>query len=219
MTTANNDSNPADNGNALKQQAACGPGCGCHAAGSGGKTRWIVGAIILVAAGVLAARAVVKNSAPACKPASNDFAALAFPALTHKPVAAVASTGAVAVAEIGALNDLNMVAVGTDGVFVYLPGTNGISTNVPAAQIRDAAKTIEVQARIKIGFFTLKADSADYAQLAGQMAVPGVLAMVKGRGMAPVFGTITEATLIQGFVAASSAGGCGAGGCGPAGCK
>ena len=43
------------------------------------------------------------------------------------------------------------------------------------------------------------------------MAVPGVLAMVKGRGMSAVSGEVTEAKLLQGYVAAGSAGGCGPG--------
>ena len=43
------------------------------------------------------------------------------------------------------------------------------------------------------------------------MAVPGVLALVKGRGMSAVSGEITEAKLVQGYVAAGSAGGCGPG--------
>jgi hypothetical protein len=74
----------------------------------------------------------------------------------------------------------------------------------------------------KVGVFTLKTDSRDYAQVALQIAVPGTIAMVKGRGMAPVSGEITEAKLVQAFVSASSAGGgCGpsSGGCGPSGCK
>ncbi|MBU4365897.1 MAG: hypothetical protein L6437_16565, partial [Kiritimatiellae bacterium] len=72
-----------------------------------------------------------------------------------------------------------------------------------------------------IGIFTLKPGSRDYEQIATQMPVPGVLAMVKGRGMIPVSGDITETKLIQGFVAASSGGGCGpsSAGCGPAGCN
>ena len=80
---------------------------------------------------------------------------------------------------------------------------------------------IEAQGQ-KIGLFTLKTDSPDYAQVAAQISVPCVLAMVKGRGMIPVSGDITETKLIQGFVAASSSGGgCGpaSGGCGPAGCN
>jgi hypothetical protein len=75
--------------------------------------------------------------------------------------------------------------------------------------MRGAARTIESKAGLKCGLFTLKAGSRDYDQIAAQMSVPGVLAMAKGRGMSAVSGDITESKLLQGFVAASSAGGCG----------
>jgi len=68
---------------------------------------------------------------------------------------------------------------------------------------------------IKFGIFTLKTSSRDYEQFATAKAVPGVLAMVKGRGMNTVSGDITEWKLIQGYVAASSA--AGSGGCCPSG--
>jgi hypothetical protein len=126
-----------------------------------------------------------------------------------------------AVKEITALSELNAVAVDTDAVFVFLPGKGDASGKMPVAPIQGAARTIESRADNKVGVFTLKADSSEYAQLGAQVAVPGVLAMVKGRGMSAVSGEITEAKLVQAFVSASSAGGCGAGsGCGTwsAGC-
>jgi ADP-heptose:LPS heptosyltransferase len=121
-------------------------------------------------------------------------------------------------AKIGALAELNTVAANSDAVFVFLPGKSDASAKTPSAQIQGAARTIESQG-YKIALFTLKTDSRDYEQVAAQIPVPGVLALVKGRGMSAVSGEITEPKLIQGFVAASSAGGCGAGGCGPARCN
>jgi hypothetical protein len=69
--------------------------------------------------------------------------------------------------------------------------------------------------------FALKSDSTDYVPITAQMKGPGVLAMVKGGGMSAATGEITETKLVQAYVAASSAGGCGpsSGGCGPSGCK
>ncbi|MFA7160051.1 MAG: hypothetical protein WC299_12175 [Kiritimatiellia bacterium] len=223
--TTNNDNKP-DNMELLKKEAAaCGPGCGCHAGGPSGRTRWIVGVIILAAVGVLMARAVIKSNISAPDNAASEFASL--PGVAQVPVANAvpvthetsAPPAAVALQELGALSDLNAVAGETMGVFVFLPGLNDPIIKTPLAQMRSAAKTIEAQSKSKIGIFRLKTDSRDYAQIASQMTVPGVLAMAKGRGMVPVSGEITEAKLIQGFVAASSAGGCGAGGCGPSGCN
>jgi len=246
MTTNNDSSKPTDNMELLKKDASvCGPGCGCHAGGSSVRIRLIIGVIILVAAGVLAARAVMKNKSATTVKATSEFASLPTMQVASAPVAgAVPATSAtlspsgrlpgdaaknetpavpatVAVKEIVALSDLNALAADTGGVFVFLAGKNDPVIKAPLTQMRSAAKTIEAQARNKIGIFTLKTGSRDYEQVAMQMPVPGVLAMVKGRGMIPVSGEITETKLIQAFVAASSAGGCGpsSGGCGPSGCN
>jgi len=227
MSTTNEDRKPTDNMEALKPEAsACGPGCGCHAGGPANRMRWIVWVVIIVAAGALVARAMIKNNSASAEKATPSFASLPTigqaPATVANAVPATdaASTAPVtaAVKEIGALSELNAVAADTGGVFVFLAGKNDPPIKAPLAQMRSAAKTIEAQGQ-KIGLFTLKTDSTDYAQVAAQTAVPCVLAMVKGRGMIPVAGDITETKLIQGFVAASSAGGCGPSGCGPSGCN
>ena len=259
MTTSNDNKNQPDNMELLKKEAsACGPECGCHAGGYSGRTRMIVGAIVLIAAGVLIARAVIKNNSASNVKAASEFASL--PAIEKTPtVGAVPATSAprqparnatpsvaggaegpsgrlpgyavtkeasavpatVAVQEISSLSELNAVAADTGGVFVFLAGKNDPVIKAPLAQMRSAAKTIEAQARMKIGLFTLKTDSPDYMQVTAQIPAPSVLAMIKGRGMVPVSGEITETKLIQAFVAASSAGGCGpaSAGCGPAGCN
>jgi len=204
---------------------ACGPGCGCGTAGSGGRGRWIVGIVILLVAGVLVARAMVKNHGASAAPASTGFAALAASEQPPVPAVAAAPSETDALKEIAALSDLNAVAGDTVGVFVFVPGKTEATAKAPMAQIRGAARTMEPQLNGgKIGMFKLKSGSRDYEQVASQVTVPGVLAMVKGRGMAPVSGEITETTLVQAYVTASSAGGgCGpsSGGCGPssAGCK
>jgi len=205
-----------------KQEAGtCGPGCNCGSTGSG-RWRWIVGGVVLLVAGVLAARAVVKDNGAAATPASTGFAALPAPTQTPAPDAVGKPATTDAIKEIAALSELNAVADDTLGVFVFLPGTNEVVAKIPTAQMQGAVKTMAPQLNGgKVGIFTLKAGSRDYEQIASQMTVPGVLAMVKGRGMAPVTGEITETKLIQGFAAASSAGGCGpaSSGCGPSGCK
>lgn len=221
MSIKNEDLKPTNNTEAPKPEEACGPGCDCHAAGPACRARWIVGAIIILAAGMLVARALIKNNNVSDGKAASGFAAL--PTVGKAPavgVTSAAQTTTVAIPELGALAELNMAAADTGGVFVFLAGKNEPPIKAPLAQMRSAAKTIEAQGQ-KIGLFTLKTDSPDYAQVAAQTSVPCVLAMVKGRGMIPVSGDITATKLIQGFVAASSAGGCGpsSGGCGPRGCN
>lgn len=207
-----------------QETPACGPGCSCGTTGSGGRGRWIVGIVILVVAGVLVARAMVKNNGTQVAPASTGFAALPASAQTPEPAPAVAPSNTDTLTEIAGLAELNVVASNMVGVFVFLPGKTEATAKAPMAQIQGAVRTIEPQLRGggKISVFTLKTDSVDYTQIAKQMPVPGVLAMVKGAGMSAASGDITETKLVQTFVAAANAGGgCGpsSGGCGPKGCN
>jgi MYXO-CTERM domain-containing protein len=205
MNTPNEKGKPTDNTELLKQQAAsCGPGCNCNATGTPGKTRWVIGAIVLAAAGVLVARDIVKSDAA---PPQTSEQAFALPIVATNSIAAAPTTEK-RMEPIGALAELNAVAVKLDAVFVFLPGKDGTSSNSPASTMNKAARTIEAQGK-KVGLFTLLPSSHDYDQIEGKMSLPGVLAMVKGRGMSAISGDITETKLVQGFLAASSAGGCG----------
>jgi hypothetical protein len=205
MNTPNENGKPTDNMELQKEQAsACGPGCGCHATGTQSKTRRIIGALVLVAAMAMVARAVVKSNAAPPQTSEQAFAL---------PIAATNSSSSAPMTEksvetIGSLSELNTMAAKPDAVFVFLPGKEGASANPPSTAMNGAARTIEAQGK-KIGLFTLKPGSPDYDQIAKQISVPGVLAMVKGRGTSPISGDITETKLVQGYLAASSAAGCG----------
>ena len=228
MNTPNEDGKPSDNVELPKQEGgACGPGCSCNAGGSSGRTRWVIGAIVLVAAGIMVVRAVVKNGekpAQACCPAGYAAPCLTPATPAGKTDAAAKSGAAAPAAEasvgtaIGTFAELNTLAAKTDAVFIYLPGKATAAGKAPATPMKNAAKMMEDKG-VKCGLFTLKADSADYGQLTGQVSLPAVLAMVKGRGMSAISGEVTESKLVQGYVSASSAGGCGPSGCGPSGCK
>ena len=91
-----------------------------------------------------------------------------------------------------------------------MPAKEGTPGKAPATPMKAAARTLEGKG-IKCGLFTLKPGCADYDQIAKQMQAPGVLALVKGRGMSAVSGEVTEAKLLQGYVAAGSASCCSSG--------
>lgn len=205
-----------------KQEAgACGPACGCGTTVSGRRWRWIAGIVILLVAGALVVRAMVKDKGDLTSNAiSARFAALpAVAAAPDKTPVVKPATATDGLKELDSLSDLNSAADDTFGVFVFLPGKGETAAKAPIAQMRSAAQTIEPQLNGgKIGMFALKAESRDYEQIAMQMAVPGVLAMVKGGGMSAASGDITETKLAQALVAASRSDGCGTGGCGPVGC-
>jgi hypothetical protein len=212
MNTPNENGKPTDNTELLKQQAAsCGPGCNCNATGKPSNKRWVIGAIVLVAAGVLVARDIVKSDAA---PAQTSEQAFALPTAATNSIAPAPTTEK-RMEPIGALAELNAVAVKLDAVFVFLPGKDGTPSNSPASTMNKAARTIEAQGK-KIGLFTLLPSSHDYDQIEGKISLPAVLAMVKGHGMNTISGDITETKLVQGYLAASSAGGCAPGsGCCP----
>jgi len=209
MKSSNKNPKQPDNMELLKQQAsACGSECGCHATGIQSKTRRIIGALVIVAAMAMVARAVVKSNAA---PPQTSEQAFALPIADTNSIAAAQAAETSVGTRIGTLAELNAVAAKLDAVFVFLPGKEGISSNLPAATMNKAARTIEAQGK-KIGLFTLLPSSHDYDQIEGQISLPAVLAMVKGRGMKAISGDITETKLVQGYLAASSAGGCGTGG-------
>lgn len=207
MNAPNGEREKADDMESLRQQAsACGPECGCHAAAGPGRMRWVLGAVVLAAAAALAARAVMKgNAVSAGKTASGFAAGGIFSAANNAPAASDKAAGR----EISALSELDTFAADTNAVFVFLPDKKEKAGGVPMAPIQSAMRTIAAQG-VKLGVFTLRPGCRDYDQITAQMAVPGVLAMVKGRGMSAVSGEITETKLVQAFVGASRAGGCGA---------
>ena len=181
----NENGEPTDNVELPKPQAtACDSGCSCQATGTSGKRSWVIGAIVLVATGVLVARAVIKSGGASSQTTTPVFAELATaptPAgesgpATNSAVAAQAAETSVRTS-IGALADLNTVAAKTDAVFIFLPGKKGASGNNPSTPMKGAVRIVESKG-LKCGLFTLKAGSHDYDQIAVQMSVPGVLAMV-----------------------------------------
>jgi len=204
----------------------------------------VVGAIIVVIAGALVARAMLKGDSGSAQKPDAEYA---FPQRAGVATTAVAGPGPEASDDasetaapaappdagdkpgnrpvvcgelIRSLGDLNRKAADRDGVFVFLAGQNPVKSREAVTAIEKGAVTLHGRG-INMGLFTLDDGSSEYTNLAKQVPPPGVIAMVKGRGASTVTDDITEAKLIQAFVAASSAGGgCGPSGCGPssAGC-
>lgn len=228
MNTTDEVPKATDNMDLLKQQAeGCGAGCGCHSGGGAcGKARWVICAIVLVAAGVLVIKAMTKPEAAATQAPAATF--MLPTAATPEATSAAASESAPATGEaqapadsvgtlIASFAELNTIAASTTAVFVYLPGKKATSVKAPAATLQATVRTLEAQGA-KCALFTLRTGSSDYAKLGPEVTTPGVLALVRGKGMSAVAGEITETKLVQGYVAATGAGGCGPSGCGPGGC-
>jgi len=212
MSTINEDRKQPENEATPKEQASacCGPGCGCGAGTKSSNARWVIGAAVLVIAGLLVVRGMVRNDKGGAAAAAgfvNPVAAEVTSSGTGTNGEAVMVEEKTVGATLGAFSELNTTAAKTDAVFVFLPAREGSSDKAPSAPMRAAARTIEGKG-MKCALFTLKAGSADYEQIAKQVQVPAVLALVKGRGMSAVSGEVTEAKLLQGYVGACSSGGC-----------
>ena len=215
MNSPNKDRKQPEKAESVKEgTACCGPGCGCGTAAKPNKARWVVGVIVLATAGVMVVRGMVRSDKGSTQAATAGFA---NPAATQSaPGGADTKSDGAAADEtsvgttIGAFGELDNVAIKTDAVFIYLPAKEGTAAKAPSTPMKGAARLIEAKG-MKCGLFTLKPGSPDYDQIAKQMAVPGVLALVKGRGMSAVSGEVTEAKLLQGYVAAGSASKCGPG--------
>jgi len=117
---------------------------------------------------------------------------------------------------LDSLGSLNKLAVNQDAVFVFIPANDN---EIVKKETLDAIASAEQKIKssgVKIGLYTLQFSmSKEYADIAAQLTLPGILVMSKGKGMGVVSGGITETKLLQAYVTSSRAGGCGPSGCGP----
>lgn len=104
--------------------------------------------------------------------------------------------------ELDSLASLNKAATNTDAVFILLSAKDQQANQTITKEIDAAAQRIKSNG-VRVSAFRLREAAPEYAQLARQVSIPCVLAMVKGGGMSAVSGQISEAKLVQAFVTAS----------------
>jgi len=109
---------------------------------------------------------------------------------------------------IWALAEMNTLANEMNAVFVFVPARDAEPTTADLAAIEGAKRSLEARFEIKIGLVTLLPGSHDYGELAGKMSVPGVVAIVKTGVKRCISGELTQARIVEGFMAAVGAGGC-----------
>ena len=228
-----------------EEPVQCGPGCNCGSTGLGTKGKMIICLVVVIAAGAVLARGLTRKAENKAAQGQTAFAAAvsastpkATPITTAVVSAAIPKTPPITTEKAKAaetnqaksslwgeplkdLASLNQVAAQTNAVFLYLPDKGRGADEAVKRQIEQAAGKAQ-SGGTKMACFTLDAGSPDYAKVTSQVPAPCVLAMVKGRGMSPVTGEISEGKLLQAIVAASRpSSGCGPSGCGPssAGCN
>jgi len=110
------------------------------------------------------------------------------------------------------LNELNMVALDKDVVFVFIPGSENILVDYTTrASIADAKQTLE-NSNITVGLYTLPCDSPDYSIIAAQVELPIIYIARKGSGAVTIHcSNISENMLLQAYLACcdTSSGCCG----------
>jgi len=120
---------------------------------------------------------------------------------------------------LDSFSSLNKMAVNQDVVFILIPDKDDTTVKKETSDaVIAAGKTLKSRG-LKLGLYTLKMDSPDYENYSVQaVGLPCILVLSKGHGVEAVSEDITEETLLQAYVASSTAGACGPSGCGPSGC-
>jgi len=210
------------------QSENCGPGCDCGKPSRNTKAKAVICLIVLLAiGGIFVYKA---KSAKQITPANTEtaFAAplvsevneqeTAVPTIDkEKPVVKPVEDKKRVGEFLDSLVSLNKVAINQDAVFVFVPANGNEAVNKETIDAITSAQQKLKSRGISIGLYTLQfsSPSNEYANIAAQMPLPGMLVMSKGRGMAAVSGEITEMKLLQAYVASSRVGGCSPSGCGP----
>jgi len=200
----------------------CAPGCNCGKPSGNKKLKVVVCLIVLLAiCGIFVYKTKSAKQSSPTKTETAFTAPIANQANGQEPTVKSVEDKKMVGEFIDSLASLNKVAVNQDAVFVFVPvyGNNIVSKETTEA-IASAEQKLKSSGLI-IGLYTLRfsSPSNEYANLAAQLTLPGMLVMSKGRGMGAVSGEITETKLLQAYVASSRTGGCCPSGSGSAGCK
>lgn len=104
------------------------------------------------------------------------------------------------------ISSYSQVKSSQEVAFVYIPSKNGTISTKDKSAIQSAKQTLEAK-NIKVALYTLNTSSSDYSE---QTKTPAVTVIYKGKGKNTVSGDINTTKLLQAYMAATLAGGCGA---------
>jgi hypothetical protein len=190
---------------------ACGPDCSCTTKkGLSLQTKIVLLVAILAIAGAVLANSLVNKSKTTAE--ANTSTGYAMPA--SQPVASSAVVPKdssvsdkpdlqnVSFKPLASLSALNTDAMDVDGVFILLVKNEAEKTPGILKEVATAKNAIMTHGT-RMGTFQLSSNSQDFAMLSAQLQPPGVVVMIKGRGMKGVQGAdINQAKLLQAFMGA-----------------
>jgi hypothetical protein len=200
----------------------CGPGCDCGKPSGNKKAKAVICLIVLLAVcGIFVYKAKSAKQMTQDNMNSAFAAPIVNQATGQEPVTKSVEDKKTIGEFLDSLVSLNKVAVNQDAVFVFVPANENETISKETINAIASAEQKLKSNGIRIGLYTLRfSPSKEYASIAAQLTLPGMLVMSKGRGMGSVSGEITETKLLQAYVASSRAGGCcPAGGSGSTVCK
>jgi hypothetical protein len=193
-------------------QPCCDGGSCCSSSSDGAGKNWKIAVFVLIviAAGAVLARSLIRKSDSATEQGQQQFAiiqpesggyidapSMVDGTVSNQPASSLWGK------PLDSLASLNEAASDTSAVFILLAAEDQQDMQSITREIEAAAKTI-MDSGTSISAFRLMQGAPNYANLTKQLSVPCVLAMVKGCGLSGVpAGQITETKLVQAFVAAS----------------
>ncbi len=182
--------------------------------------------VIVVCAGAVLAKSIIRKSHKAQEPAKANYAATlssnSSPIIKKDSLSSITTEKpAESFIPLPSLSALDQLAAGYDGVFVLLIKKEAEKTEAMIKEVKDAINAIAVQG-VRMGAFQLNSGAQEFSMLTAQLPPPGVLVIMKGRGIRGVTGNdINQPKLLQACIAAMLPSGCGPGSCrsGSSACK
>lgn len=104
------------------------------------------------------------------------------------------------------ISSYSQVKPSQEVAFVYVPAKNGKISSKTQSAMLSAKQSLEAR-NINVELYTLNTSSADYS---AQTKTPAVTVIYKGKDKKTVTGDINTTKLLQAYMAATLAGGCGA---------
>lgn len=198
----------------------CGPGCNCNcdSGGSGSRTKTIIALAIVIAASLVLANGLARNSKAKSQQNGSSFSVSGNAKGTAERTGASSEKSGTWGSRLKSIESLNEVASGKSAVFVYVPEKGKDLKKDVMKSVEAATKKLESRGT-SAAFFALDDDSESYSQITSKWSAPCVLALAKGGGGLAVEGKISEDKLLGAMLAASRRSSCGSSGCGPGGCS
>jgi hypothetical protein len=186
----------------------CGPDCSCsNKKGLSPRTKIILLFVIIAVAGTVLANSLANKSRKEATPNSSPGYAVTLPQAASSTLSQKDSSGPteppiVSFKPLASLSALNTDAMDVDGVFILLVKSEADKTPAMLKEIV-ASKNAIVERGTRMGTFQLSSTTQDFAMLSAQLQPPGVVIIVKGRGMKGVSGAdINQTKLLQAFMGA-----------------